>query len=331
MSLVAIITDPGKGGTFLSWSLHFLAGHKQYFFARKKTFIDLISNPITDKNAHNFRPNQPNDYNTFQEVLGNLVNCKTNNFHTIYFHNFLEYPFSFESPGTKQAISEVVSATDKFIVVTNQEKNLLYEKSFYGRSLPCSSLTDPTKRLTTDQERFDDFIECFFADSLDTWKKLNLTNIWDFREFLALNYRHHSQTISSFIDLSKRHFDLDFLEWVNAGDLVIKDIFEYLETPLDQSRFLEWKKIYQLWKELHYQRLIFLWNFDKIVNYIVKGKFLDLLRFNLDIYQEAIIQHELIYKYNLNLKTFQLNRFENTLQLNSLLEPNFHNLSKHKS
>ena len=53
---------------------------------------------------------------------------------------------------------------------------------------------------------------------------------------------------------------------------------------------------------------------------------MDLTRLKLDIIQEAFIQHELIYKHNLNLKTWQLEKFTNTQQLHNLLETNTHPL-----
>jgi hypothetical protein len=49
---------------------------------------------------------------------------------------------------------------------------------------------------------------------------------------------------------------------------------------------------------------------------------MDLNRFNLDIVQEAAIQHILLYKHSLSIKTWQLEKFNNTKQINALLEPN---------
>ena len=54
---------------------------------------------------------------------------------------------------------------------------------------------------------------------------------------------------------------------------------------------------------------------------------MDLESFELDIMQEAAIQRELIYKYNLNFKTWQLEKFQSTRQLHALLEPNIHSLN----
>jgi hypothetical protein len=68
---------------------------------------------------------------------------------------------------------------------------------------------------------------------------------------------------------------------------------------------------------------------DEIINLIIEGRPMDLKRFDLDVLQESVIQHFLLYKHNLNLKTFGLEKFENTLQLHNLLEPNvYHQLEK---
>ena len=150
MSIVAILTDPAKGGTFLTWSLHFLAGHTQYFSVKKNIWTDLVDNPLTDKNAHGFTPNQPLSYTEFQSYTDKLLNCQTPNFHTVYFHNFLEYPYSADYLETKKAIDEIVTISDKKIVLTNQLKNSLYEISFYNRS-SSNSFKDPSIQNLSDQ------------------------------------------------------------------------------------------------------------------------------------------------------------------------------------
>jgi hypothetical protein len=56
---------------------------------------------------------------------------------------------------------------------------------------------------------------------------------------------------------------------------------------------------------------------------------MSLERFNLDFYKEVIIQNALLYKQNLNLKNWQLEKFPaNTQDLHKLLEPNIHQLIK---
>ena len=67
-----------------------------------------------------------------------------------------------------------------------------------------------------------------------------------------------------------------------------------------------------------------MWYVDEIVDDILYNRPRNLIDFDLDLLQEAIIQQKLIKTYNLNLKNWQLECFTNTQQLHSLLEPNIH-------
>lgn len=327
MSIVFVISDPEKGGTFLTWSLHYLAGHKQYYSVRNQAWTSLPTNPLTKINSHNFLPNQPNNLDKFHQHLDILQKIDVEDFHTVYLHIFDEPTSSDTWDETKQALQKIENSTDKKIVLTNQKKHLIYEKSQRARVL-TKSLCQPQKQNLCIQDQFDDFIKYFFNDSFKFWQEQGLTEIWDQREFLALCYKHESKSISSILNLGNKHFDLDCMEWFNTAEKVILDICDYLEIIPDPTCIAHWKQIYMQWRTLHYQRLNFTWCFDKIIEYILNGHYMDLKRFDLDIYQEAIIQHELIYKHNLNLKTWQLEKFTDTLQLHKLLEPNTHIISK---
>jgi hypothetical protein len=330
MSLITIITDPLKGGTFLAWTMHFLAGHRRYYSTKKQQWIDLPDNPLTEINAHGFKPNKPDNFEELCQCLDQLPACEATQFHTVYFHHFSEYPYNSKFSETTKGFEKILPLTHKLVVLTNQSSNLLYEKSYRTRVKNMKSLKDPKILHAGDKAQFDDFVKFFFNDSLEVWNQLNLRDIWDTREFLALNYRHHTFSMESLIDLSVPHYSLDCIEWFTTADGFIQDLCNYLEINPAPERLATWKQIYESWRKKHYQRLNFLWSFHKIVNYIVNGNYMDLARFDLDIYQEAIIQHDLIYKHNLNLKTFNLERFNNTQQLHNLLEPNTHDLSKSK-
>jgi hypothetical protein len=325
MSIIAILTDGGVGGTFLSWSVHYLAGHKQYFNTKTNSWCEVVANPLTSSNAHEFHPNQPITYNEFNTCLSILETIKSENFHTIYFHPFRE-SVSGTFVETQQSVTEIISVAKKIIILTNQPKNSLYHKSFRQRVLTQKFL-NPLEKNLSNKEQLDDFVNCYFKENIDIWNNLKLTEIWDLREFLALNLRKDEYSIAPLIDRSIEHFDVDCLEWINTADIMIPALFKYLEVEIDADKFLQWKQIYQSWRKVHYNRLNFLWCFDKIIDYILKGYYMDLERLDLDIVQEAFLQHELIYKYNLNLKTFQLAKFSNTKQLNQLLEPNIHTLN----
>jgi len=320
MSIITVLSDGNIGGTFLNWSIHYLAGHKKYFNSIINEWSDLPASPLTTTNSHNFKPNQFTTYTGFNHCLTNLLTCKSDQFHTMSFH-----PFPGLVSETQQAVREIIPIAGKLVVLNNQPKNSLYHKSFKSRLLR-TKLGNPLVRNLSDEEQLNDFITHFFKESLNKWQELQLTNIWDQREFLALNIRKDADLIAPYVDLSVNHFSIDCLEFFNIADEMIFDLFYYLEIELDTARVEGWNQIYQSWRKMHYNRLNFLWQFDKIIEYILNGYYMDLKRFNLDIVQEAVIQHELLYKHNLNLKTWQLEKFTNTKQLHDLLEPTNHSL-----
>ena len=73
MSIIAIITDPGKGGTFLSWSLHYLSGHTRSFHGNSNAWFPLPKNPLTNINSHNFKTNDIKVYSEFRPCIDNLI------------------------------------------------------------------------------------------------------------------------------------------------------------------------------------------------------------------------------------------------------------------
>jgi len=326
--MIEVLTDPGVGGTFLTWSLHFLAGHKNYYHAKSNRWITVPENPLTIKNSHVFKPNQPSTLDTFNLIHSALASTPVDNFHTIYFHNF-----SFTTTSYDKDLATAISNLDsnQRIILTLSKNHFLYNKSYKIRSDEVESRNDPAKKISTDHEALEDFIDYFFKDSRSAWKELSLINIWDQREFLALNLMPtHNVSIIPNIDLSKKHYRLDTMELWNTFDVTVDNLFSYLGVPIIEDRRLQWNTVYNQWRRFHLNRMLFVWYFDTIIDNIKSGYDLDLMRLNLDIVQEAIIQHELIYKHNLNLKTWQLEKFTNTKQLHQLLEPNIHDLSKSK-
>jgi hypothetical protein len=320
--MIAILTDPGVGGTFLNWTIHYLAGHSHYYSAIKKDLLPVPESPLTNTNAHKFFPNLPIDLSKFRKILKNLIDHKSSH-NTIYFHNF-----AFDS--THDAVKELLPHVSKTILLTSSLDQALYQCNFRSRASDTISWKNRDITIDNDHERFDDFVSYFFEDSKQQWDKLNLKDVWDVREFLALNCRPFDvvRMIDS-MDLTQDHYHINTIELWNRFDEGIGDLFQYLEIDINSENFEKWHLIYQQWRKLHKDRLFFTCYFDIIIDYVVKGYNLDLKRFNLDICQEAAIQHVLIYKHNLNLKTWQLEKFINTQQLHQLLEPNIHPLSQY--
>ena len=320
--MIAVLTDPAVGGTFLTWSLHYLAGHDYYYHAGLTTWQDLPADPVTDRNSHGFRPNQPNNLVEFDRLYGQLKSVAVDGFHTVYFHNFDRATESVD-PDLQTAVQHLVN--DQLIVLTLAPQHQRYQTHFKSRTNIVKSWTDPATVLQDDQQILDDFIDHFFQDSAAQWREANLTQIWDQREFLALNavYQQRPCVLPN-LDLTRPHYRIDTMELWNTFDVTVDSLFADLGITIDAQRRAQWQLVYQRWQQLHYRNMLFVWYFDTIIDYIVKGHSMDLTRFDLDIIQEAAIQHELIYQHNLNLKTWQLEKFNNTLQLHHLLEPNTH-------
>lgn len=319
--MIAVLTDISVGGVFLTWSLHYLRGDVNYFLADKGAEITITDDPLTDINAHNFKPNHPmmgNDrglkklyrlYDQLKHVSDKSI---------IYFHNFDNHL------DTATGVDFLSAKADKLILVTSK-KYPLYHCGYKPRS--GGGWISNEKYSTDPDVVYKSFVSEFFLESYQKFQGAGLTDIWDQREFIALNFDPYAKScIEDFFNGSNNHYVLDIAEFYNFEDH-IKYIFNYLDIEINDDRYCSWQRIYRRWQKLHQQRMLFVLYFDKIIDYIVKGYQLDLTRFNLDLVQEATIQRELLYKHNLNLKTWQLEKFTNTKQLHQLLEPNIHQLT----
>lgn len=326
--IVSLVTDPGVGGTFVSWTLHYLSGHKKYFYSKKNSWKSVTDQPLTNINSHGFKPNQPSSIQEAKTILPLLSTTDTENFHVLYFHNF-EKSLLTEKDELEvicQSFKTMIDASSDYIVLTTNKNHNLYFSKFDRRELLTTKFTDSKKRAETNEEFWDDFLKHFFNKDM-SWHYSNLTDIWDRREFLALNIRPNQVIkILDKINLTNQHLLLDTFELYNIFDKTVFELFDYLKLSIDQNRKEHWDSVYKQWQHIHLDRIRFAWYFDQIINYTLNNHYMDLTRFNLDLIQEACIQHHLIYNYNLNLKTWQLEKFLNTKQLHNLLEPNTHRM-----
>lgn len=322
--MIHVLTDIGSGGTFLSWTIHYLSGNTEYFSVEHNQWVKLIDNPVNNNNAHKFTPNQPTRiFNCSPEQFFNfantLNNTPTDSPHILYYHPF-------PNIDTTSAAVDYSASHAKKLVVVDTSKSKLYHCSYRKRA-PWR-ISDK-KLLTDDNEINQHLINKFFKDSQQRWDELNLQDVWDVREFLALNFRPFEQfNIYSLLDKTRDHYVINGTELWTLLDHGIKNLFDYLDTEIDYQRFENWQHVYNNWKSVHYQRLMFSTCFEDFINGILNNHNIDLSKFDLDIEQEAAIQHALIYRHNLNLKTWQLEKFINTQQLHNLLEPNTHPINK---
>ena len=317
--MIAVLTDPGVGGTFLTWTLHYLSGHDTYYSVSEQQFVPLINNPVGQHNAHKFKPNQPLNAESARATLDKLCAQPSKSFHTIYFHNFHD-DTDFES-----VVQLTESAANKLVVLALTKSNLLYQVRFNRRSQVRSSFVSPNELVTGADEQYQDLLEHFFKHSRDQYGLGADSPVWEQREFLALSLNHYNQlSIVDYVDRTRAHYFLDSTELFNRFDCTVAQLFDYLELEIDQSRWPNWLSVYQNWQQLHVNSLQFMLYFDSIVEAIVNNHYMDLTRFKLDLVQEAAIQRELLYKHNLALKMWRLEKFVDTQQLHNLLEENIY-------
>lgn len=329
--IVGIITDPGIGGTFLTWTLHYLAGDDEYFYTPNRQWVSLSKNPLTKTNAHNCMINHPSIYSEFVDCTALLTTVPPKSFHTVYFHQLHDLQFSrkpiknyniHEDIQTITAIN-IVQSISKLIVVELPSEQALYMAKFEGRSFG-NKINDPSQCYASFEEQYDDFFNTYFYN--DKLKFNDIDNKWTYREFMSLNIRPFmTNSVIPGIDLSKENYYINCFELFNNLDTSIKDIFSFLGLTIADHRYEPWLTVYKEWQLIHYDRMLFCNYFDKIIHSIIHNQYMDLTRFNLDIVREAVIQHVLIYKYGLTLKSWGLEKFPNNTQdLHVLLEPNIY-------
>lgn len=318
--MIGVLTDPAVGGTFLCWTIYYLSGDNEYFSVRHNKVIPLTDNPLTNKNAHNFAVNQIHTSNQILDFVS-LVSSHANSI--LYMHQL--------NSNTKEGVDAICNNAEKNIVVMLGPKEVLYNSKYESRAnIYQSVITD--KILSTVDEAYCDFYEHFFKQSKEEWDSQGLNDIWDIREFLALNldFFDQSNRITKYLPPISDYFYINANDlWINF-DQVVHELFVYLGRTINDIRYQKWIDVYKQWQKVHTNRLRFIWYFDDIIEFILQGESFDLTKLNLDVRQEAAIQHVLIYKHGLNLKTWQLTKFINTKQLHDLLETNIHDLSKSK-
>lgn len=322
--MIAVVTDPGSGGTFLTWTLYYLSGQTEYYSVKQQQKSNLILDPVTASNAHGFRPNQPNTLKQCVNQVDTLSKRPLEEFNVMYFHNFSDCTRQ-AGGSTSIAIDQTTKHFKKIVRLSIAPQNSLYQCSYNKRVLVHNPKTG--QRFSNHQEQHQNFIETYFEQSQQIWNQQELNEIWDQREFLALNTRpFDTVSINDVHNFEFDHFYLDSMDLWTQFDSTVSKLFKYLELNINPSRWDHWLEVYTKWKKLHYQRIQFVTYFDAIIQYILQGKSMDLESFDLDIMQESAIQHALIYHHNLNLKTWQLTKFLNTQQLHALLETNTHPL-----
>lgn len=322
------------GGHFIDWSLSYLSGQKQTWV--NGAIIDLPDAIAPDsKNFHHHKINMIHGFQNCQQLVHNVSQLPVSSVNVyltpLPLHQVLDQLFgvSVEQANTKQMhqaneyIDQDTQQMITWLQINNHRvaffdyKDLDYLSVFYNNRAVFNYYNQP---LATSEEFWNLYTNSFFKKSTEQFDD----EIWDRREQLALIVQ-----VDKGIDfvpminhaLSHLYYNNDDV-WNDLLN-VVKEMLDFFNLEFQQDRLESWQSVYNAWRTKHDP--YFARHFDRIVKAIVNNEYLSLTRFNLNFYKEVLIQRELIIKYNLNLKTWQLSKFpNNTQELHKLLEPNIH-------
>lgn len=337
--MIVCSTSRGKqvGCTFLDWSIYFLSGQTEHFNIETETWAPLVQNPLQDTTAHGHPRNRSFGVNRTQKVISRFQDLTgLSSFYMIVppVYEAADYLGINQQTITPDQWHDVVNYSDTFynkslalaseqgvkIIFVSLDDNL----NIFANTLRYLHKMPFDDRMAESKEDLSDaYDKLFYQDSIEHWKSIGLDTKWDKRERIALKQK--------LFDYSPIKVELDFEHyWINATNLwhdakrELPKILTWLGLQLNPDRFEEWKPIYQKWQEMMLDTLQFQYNHKHIVDSIVNNWSYSI---DLTFEQEAFIQHCLIYQHNLNLKTWQLEKFpNNTQELHKLLEPNIHPL-----
>jgi hypothetical protein len=338
------------GCTFLDWSLLYLSGQQEFFNVRESSFVAVSRDPLlldnSTPNAHGHKKNCPSGKVQAIEYA-NILKEKSDgcNIFSMYL-----LPLHFDLCCKNLGISiSNLSQSNKLKLIRKHQKNdyldmldsislgsdipviyVWYDRKFLGYHWQYRSadrkLTSAEKPESI-QDQINEQQEIFFGSSQTAWKNQGLTESWDTRERMALDLRpfdpHWSQDLipSSGIDISVHCFDL----WSDT-ESVITDIMSKLNIGIKSDMVGSWRPIAEKWQAVQHKNMEFSNRLSEILDSIINDK--DYTLPDLSLYQEAIVQHCLIYQHDLNFKTWGLEKFPaNARDLHRLLEPNIHHIN----
>ncbi len=341
MSVFCITSRRSVGCTFFDWTIHFLSGQQNFYQVAKQKWLPISQNPVMEINAHGHPKNHPRGSTVTLQQLETLLTQSPDHIYSLY-PTTIRLDTAAEHFGIPV---ECVGQPDNYKKIVRYisedfDKNF---KNCYQKNIPLIYIgEDPRVALyhigarTLDiglistsphasaDEAKKEIQQIFFSKSEKTWNQLNLTNIWDQREKQALDFRPFHPHYCNTDQMKYPHLWINCQDLWTRGETVALQMLRYLNLELDQQRLETWRPVYAKWQSIQLKRLEFCYSYQHIVDSIVNNWYYEI---DLTFDQEVVIQHCLIYQHNLNLKTWQLEKFPNNTQdLHKLLEPNTHPL-----
>jgi hypothetical protein len=315
MKMLILHSANGIGNHFLDWSLNFFSG----------TISTL--NPLRDNTAHGHQITQIAHKIDLDSTDLPLI-CQTQDtLHTLAKEKFNSSLGNISVEQREEIKSLLRSRIQKLIdrcsdlsipVIAIDWSDQHWLLATYENRLSNSfSCGKPMSRT----DLFADYLENFFPGAKKNWSD---QHIWDQREQLALCIRplDLSETIVPFVHGNNvLKFTSDNV-WYDLENCLIKMLSSCDITP--RTDLLEiWRSVYNKWQKIHDTK--FSIDYWKILDHIYHGKQLNLSEYKINFIKEALIQHGLIFRYNLNVSTWNLEKLPSDCKdIHNILEPNIH-------
>jgi len=338
---ICITSTKSVGCTFLDWSIHFLSGQDNFYNVNSEAWLPISSDPITVSNAHGHSKNHPHGQKECKIFFDKFDTLDPNRFYSAY---PIRLHMDTAASELKINLDNFSNEYDNIVNYIMNDYNQMLETCYQQNAKLIFVATNPTApfyflnvrsldrwllkpgQIDSVDAAIDEIQNAFFKESINAWNNSGLCNAWDIRERRALDLRILSNPDEVVTNFKSPHLWVDCLDVWTRGDIVIQTIMDYVELSIIPEQFERWLPIFKKWQKIQLNEIQFDYNYNHIIDSIINNWY---YKINLTFEQEIVIQHFLIYKHNLNLKTWQLEKFpNNTQELHKLLEPNIHPVAK---
>jgi hypothetical protein len=322
--IAGILGCSGCGGTFLDWSLHYLAGDHEHWtllcdLDRRHVNPDFLTandawqkystrgsvphNSLLKNTAHAHAKTHPTQF-TLPRVLELFAQYNTDPLQTFYYFDNLAsnqhstiHNHIVKSYPAVHFITYAYCHTDIDTIFCMQFEKLPRMQELYGQALRSQLIDD---------------------------------DIWTRREIFALAYAKtvYGQTCAEKILPADNNFVLQFQDFFFHLPEIIDKIFDYLQIKIDQQRWDNWCQVYAQYQ--HNNSTQFFLDLPMILAAIVNNQHWDLAKYNMTFAKEVVLTRHLLYNHNYALRAHGLTHIgTNTQDWYRVLEPNtYHNLDE---
>lgn len=273
--IVAFTSPVSTGASFMDWSFNWLLGESQYWH-HKFNSIELVSNPLTHRNAHGHKANHPLlvDVEKFIAKANQELKFRKN---PLSFYPYINEKDNFET------LIDLLKKNNVKIIVIKQTKSYpyLYErKSLKGKT----------------EEKL---IQKNWVGGRVSLSKKKLREIVS---LMIVNEEHdiNSKKQKMYDNLSKKNIIcVNDHEWYHDPFKTMQKIFSNLNLSMSKNRIEHYKKVAFGWHQIINKNLV---DFHErhlplIIDAIIKKKSLSIEELDLDLIKEIVIMANL-YKYH---------------------------------